>query len=54
MSKYEIQQINYMSNTNAQVTIGLRKQMKKNRKENPVIINFSKEKGSWLIDETTI
>ena len=54
VSKYEIQQINYMSNTNAQVTIGLRKQMKKNRKENPVIINFSKEKGSWLIYETTI
>ena len=54
VSKYEIHQINYMSNTNAQVTIGLRKQMKKNRKENPVIINFSKEKGSWLIDETTI
>ena len=54
VSKYEIQQINYMSNTNAQVTIGLRKQMKKNRKENPVITNFSKEKGSWLIDETTI
>ena len=41
VSKYEIQQINYMSNTNAQVTIGLRKQMKKNRKENIEEINRS-------------
>ena len=53
VSKYEIQEISYMSETNAEVKIGLKETLEK-QKENKktLVIKFSKEEGNWSMEET--
>lgn len=50
ISRYELQKINYMSDTEAEVIIGKRITEEK-YEGNGVILKVFKEKGSWAINE---
>ncbi|MDO5088574.1 MAG: hypothetical protein Q4D53_02200 [Leptotrichiaceae bacterium] len=50
VSKYELQKINYISDTEAEVIIGKKVSEEKNTNKG-LILKFLKEKGNWIISE---